>query len=879
MMLSVRSCFWLMCVLLWLVATSLLAQQVPVGFKVDLLCQTPDIEHPSAVTYDDSGNLYVGEDPMDMRGPSTDPIDRIVMFRWDAQSGRPVKTVFCENLSAVFGMFWHEDALYVMHAPYYTMLKDTDGDGIADVRIRLADSFGHAPGLFGLNNHIPSGMRLGLDGFVYVAVGDKGMPKAIGADGSSITLEGGGVFRMRPDACALEVVSRGVRNNMDVALDRFDNIFAFDNDDDLGWWTRIIHHVPTGYYGYPYDYRSRDNPYLPPAGEFGSGTACGGACYREAAWPAKYLDCAFFCDWGESKIEVYKMTKKGASFEAEVDDFMRGDGTGDFRPIDLCFSPDGKAMIVADWNYAGGGNSGKVGRLYRVSCVGNEVPPEPRRVKDHAPLEAQIRALGHPAHHERMRAQHRLVALGQEAVEPVTKLLQSDPRGLVKIHALWTQNDLIDELEGYDPTLEWIAALQDPDAEVRGQAARALGNRRVQRAHVELANLLTDTDAAVRMQAAVALGRVGNADSASQLFSALGEQDMVARFTMIQALRAIGNWQPALPHLRMSDQATRSAIMEALTGVFDSRAVAVLIQWYHDANETADRVAALHALAKVHRKSDPYTGGWWGGKPAAGKPIRPQQHAWMATSSIIETLEAGRQQDLPQVRRAAIDALQAIDPKAYGKQQEQITLTSRTRSEETNDVSEDERQQRLSALLPEESPEELPVQLEPAVYAQYAADHQGDPRRGRHLFARTDWIGCNRCHMVGGVGTATLGPDLLGVGAKYSRHDLIRSILEPSNQILIDYELVIVLTTDGLIHQGTIKSQTPEIIELVTLEGKVIRIKLNEIELKETSKLSPMPKGLENGMTLQNFADLIAYLENLKQPLPPKGTRAEGVTQ
>ncbi len=59
----------------------------------------------------------------------------------------------------------------------------------------------------------------------------------------------------------------------------------------------------------------------------------------------------------------------------------------------------------------------------------------------------------------------------------------------------------------------------------------------------------------------------------------------------------------------------------------------------------------------------------------------------------------------------------------------------------------------------------------------------------------------------------------------------------------------------------------------------MIRIKLNEIELKETSKLSPMPKGLENGMTLQNFADLIAYLENLKQPLPPKGTRAEGVTQ
>ncbi|MFV1968862.1 MAG: hypothetical protein ACC628_25875, partial [Pirellulaceae bacterium] len=405
MMSSVRSKILLACEILWLAATQALAQQAPVDFKVGLVYEVPDIEHPSAVTCDDEGNLFVGEDPMDMRGPSTKPIDRIVLIRWDEHGGPPVKTVFCENLSAVFGMVWHQGALYVMNAPYYTMLKDTDGDGIADVRKRLADSFGHAPGLFGLNNHIPSGMRLGLDGFVYVAFGDKGLPKAIGVDGSTITLEGGGVFRMRLDASQLEIVSSGIRNNMDVALDRFDNIFAFDNDDDFGWWMRIIHHVPTGYYGYPYDYRSHRSPYLPPVGEFGSGTACGGACYREAVWPAKYHGGAFFCDWGERKIEHYTLTRKGASFEAQVEDFMVGDESGDFRPIDLCFSPDGKHMYVADWNLAGGGKSEKVGRLFRVTYIGDEVPLEPSRAKDVDPIEAQIRSLGHPSHHERMRAQ------------------------------------------------------------------------------------------------------------------------------------------------------------------------------------------------------------------------------------------------------------------------------------------------------------------------------------------------------------------------------------------------------------------------------------------------------------------------------------------
>ena len=58
-----------------------LAQTVPPGFKVDVVYKVPDIEHPSAVTCDDEGNLFVGEDPMDMRGPSTKPIDRIVLIR------------------------------------------------------------------------------------------------------------------------------------------------------------------------------------------------------------------------------------------------------------------------------------------------------------------------------------------------------------------------------------------------------------------------------------------------------------------------------------------------------------------------------------------------------------------------------------------------------------------------------------------------------------------------------------------------------------------------------------------------------------------------------------------------------------------------------
>src|SRR4051812_12204868 len=106
-----------------LLALSLLAQPafaqrcLHEGFKVDLIYSPPDIEHPSVMTCDDEGNLYVGEDPMDMRGPTSKHSARIIPIRWDKETGKPIRTVFAENLAAVFGPVWHDGALYVMHAP------------------------------------------------------------------------------------------------------------------------------------------------------------------------------------------------------------------------------------------------------------------------------------------------------------------------------------------------------------------------------------------------------------------------------------------------------------------------------------------------------------------------------------------------------------------------------------------------------------------------------------------------------------------------------------------------------------------------------------------------------------------------------------------
>jgi hypothetical protein len=62
---------------------------------------------------------------------------------------------------------------------------------------------------------------------------------------------------------------------------------------------------------------------------------------------------------------------------------------------------------------------------------------------------------------------------------------------------------------------------------------------------------------------------------------------------------------------------------------------------------------------------------------------------------------------------------------------------------------------------------------------QFALGHSGDPRKGETLFSENRSMGCSQCHSIGGRGQTTLGPDLTGVGLKYDKAGLIRSVLEP----------------------------------------------------------------------------------------------------
>src|SRR5436309_1614721 len=65
-------------------------------------------------------------------------------------------------------------------------------------------------------------------------------------------------------------------------------------------------------------------------------------------------------------------------------------------------------------------------------------------------------------------------------------------------------------------------------------------------------------------------------------------------------------------------------------------------------------------------------------------------------------------------------------------------------------------------------------------YRDFPMGHEGDPMRGKALFFSEDKIGCAKCHSVDGSATKA-GPDLMAIGEKFPRRELIQSILEPSS--------------------------------------------------------------------------------------------------
>ena len=108
------------------------------------------------------------------------------------------------------------------------------------------------------------------------------------------------------------------------------------------------------------------------------------------------------------------------------------------------------------------------------------------------------------------------------------------------------------------------------------------------------------------------------------------------------------------------------------------------------------------------------------------------------------------------------------------------------------------------------------------------ATRGGDPDRGEAVFL-SDKVTCKICHVITGQ-ERKAGPDLIGIGDKYSRSELITAVLEPSKEILPDYATSVVVRLDGTVATGIVRKRTQTELQLIDDKGQLIRIETKNIE-------------------------------------------------
>jgi putative heme-binding domain-containing protein len=135
----------------------------------------------------------------------------------------------------------------------------------------------------------------------------------------------------------------------------------------------------------------------------------------------------------------------------------------------------------------------------------------------------------------------------------------------------------------------------------------------------------------------------------------------------------------------------------------------------------------------------------------------------------------------------------------------------------------------------------------------------GDVRRGQIVF-NSSKAACAACHPFGYLG-GNVGPDLTRIGGIRQERDLLEAIVFPSASFVRSFEPVAIVLKNGKQLNGLVKSETAEELVLATGPKEEVRVVRSEIEEQRPSAVSVMPSGLDQQLSTQELADLIAFLK------------------
>ena len=607
--------------------------QAPENFAVTLFAGPPVAMYPACLTTAADGSVFVCVDPNLSLSADTGR-GRVVRLVDDDNDGSADRYTVFAQMDSPRGVVADGNTLYVMHPPSLTAYRDTNGDGIADESEELVRGLG-----FGLDfrgaDHTTNGITMGIDGWLYVAVGDYGYLEAVGKDGNTISRRGGSVVRVRPDGTGLEIYTVGTRNIYDVAIDPFMRVFSRDNTNDGDGWNTRLHYLPAlADMGYPTRYRNFGDELMPSLFDYGGGSGTGGLWIQDPGFPEGYDNTLFTADWTVNKVLRHPLTPKGASFEVQQEDFLSLP-----RPSDLTIDSRSNLYVAS---LSGGSfryDGDTVGYVVRVTHTTKPGDAAPELGSMNEEQLVAVLASFNATH--RLNAQREILRRGADRnvvrrLERLTLDTQQPAHG--RVAAMYTLKQLVGERS--HGVLRRAAA----DPAVKALALRALADNKSQLRGVPVnlfVDALNDSDPYVQMQAINGLARLGATNRAEAILPLTASADPALAHVAVNALESLEARDAALEALESGSPGVREGALRALQQMHQPETVNALVRQLDRTQNPDVRQGILVALARLANKETPWQGpwdgGWWGTKPSFIGPYFDPM-AWEGTETIQPVL-------------------------------------------------------------------------------------------------------------------------------------------------------------------------------------------------------------------------------------------------
>jgi putative heme-binding domain-containing protein len=643
-----------------------------------------------------------------------------------------------------------------------------------------------------------------------------------------IMAPGGWIARINPDATEWKMVSIGYRNQYDIAINQYGEIFTFDADMewDMGmpWYrpTRIIHVVS----GSDYGWRSGTGKWpeyfedsLPPALNVGPGSPTGVVFGTNAKFPAKYQHAMFALDWTFGTIYAVHFTPDGSSYKAEVEEFL----TGAPLPVTgAVIGNDGALYFLT-------GGRKQDSQFYRVVYRGDE-STEPAEPSD-PPEALEARELRHnlESFHGRRHP---------DAVDTAWPYLSNEDR--------FIRNAARVAIEA-QPTESW--------------SERALNEQ----------------DPQARITSLVALARTGSENHRSDAIQSLLGLD-IETLTTDQKLGMLRAMSLVFMRLGDPDETERSAIISEFHRLLPDSDDRVNTELIRNLIYLRDSQVAEKAIALIRDRQPPEAPNWsesllerneeFGGviQEMIGNPppTRELEYVFM-----LRTLREGWNIDL---RREYFTFINEAADRQGGSSYSGFLEDLRTEALRNSTVEEREAVADITGISLAQAPDfslvapEGPGREWSVNEAVETVDGQlkgRDFERGRNAFFVTSCAACHRFDIYGGDSA----PDLTNVSNRISTTRLIEKIIEPNNLISDQYSSSEITLKSGETYTG-LPVETGDMVTIYPRNPNLdpVEVARNEIDSIRQLDISQMPENLVNSLNEDELRDLIAYLQSGGDP-------------